>query len=95
MPRSRDIACWDILGQVAELPVCALLGGRWGEDFVLYRAISQEEPEAMASRVAGYRNEGYRRFQLKVGGDPDVDMERIRAAAARLEPGDKLGWLAA
>jgi L-alanine-DL-glutamate epimerase-like enolase superfamily enzyme len=94
-----DIACWDILGQVAGLPVCALLGGRWGEDFVLYRAISQEEPEAMASRVVGYRNEGYRRFQLKVGGDPDVDMERIRAAAARLEPGDKLvadantGWL--
>ena len=29
-------------------PVCVLLGGRYGEDFVLYRAISQESPEAMA-----------------------------------------------
>src|SRR5262249_11474608 len=37
-----DIACWDILGQVSGLPVCALLGGRYGDDFVLYRAISQE-----------------------------------------------------
>ena len=26
----------------------------------------------MARKVAGYRAEGYRRFQLKVGGDPDV-----------------------
>ena len=94
-----DIAAWDILGQAAGMPVCELLGGRYGDDFVLYRAISQDTPEAMAASVAGYREEGYRRFQLKVGGDPDVDIERIRAAAAMLEGGDKLiadantGWL--
>jgi cis-L-3-hydroxyproline dehydratase len=79
-----DMACWDLLGQAAGLPVCLLLGGRYGPDFGLYRAISQESPNAMADRVAGYRAEGYRRFQLKVGGDPDTDIERIRAVAARL-----------
>ena len=47
-----DMACWDILGQVSGQPVCTLLGGRYGDDFVLYRAISQEAPEAMAARVA-------------------------------------------
>ena len=94
-----DIACWDILGQVAGLPVCTLLGGRYGDDFVLYRAISQQPPEVMAENIAGYRGEGYRRFQLKVGGDPDTDIRRIHAAAEVLEPGDKLiadantGWL--
>lgn len=94
-----DIACWDLLGQAAGLPVCMLLGGRFGEDVVLYRAISQESPADMARRVGDYRREGYRRFQLKVGGDPDVDIERIRAAAAQLQPGDRLvadantGWL--
>jgi len=94
-----DIACWDILGQVAGQPVCILLGGRYGEDFGLYRAISQESPEAMAERVAEYRSEGYRRFQLKVGGNPDEDVHRIRAVAAKLEPSDRLvadantGWL--
>jgi L-alanine-DL-glutamate epimerase-like enolase superfamily enzyme len=94
-----DIACWDILGQAAGLPVCELLGGRYGEDVHLYRAISQETPDQMAARVAGYRREGYRRFQLKVGGDPDVDIERIRAVAAQLQPGDRLvadantGWV--
>jgi L-alanine-DL-glutamate epimerase-like enolase superfamily enzyme len=93
-----DMACWDILGKATGLSVSTLLGGRYGEDFVLYRAISQESPEAMAARVAGYRAEGYRRFQLKVGGDPDVDIRRIRAVAAELQPGDRLiadantGW---
>lgn len=94
-----DIACWDILGQATGLPVCELLGGRYGEDIPLYRAISQESPEQMAAKVAGYRAEGYRRFQIKVGGDPDVDIARIFAVAAKLQPGDRLvadantGWV--
>jgi L-alanine-DL-glutamate epimerase-like enolase superfamily enzyme len=94
-----DIACWDILGQATGMPVCELLGGRYGEDVHLYRAISQESPEQMAAKVAGYRAEGYRRFQLKVGGDPDVDIARIHAVAAKLQPGDRLvadantGWV--
>jgi L-alanine-DL-glutamate epimerase-like enolase superfamily enzyme len=94
-----DMACWDILGQATGQPVCHLLGGRYGEDFVLYRAISQDAPETMAENVAGYRAEGYRRFQLKVGGDPDVDIQRIRAVANVMQVGDKLiadantGWL--
>ena len=94
-----DMACWDILGQATGQPVCNLLGGRYGDDFLLYRAISQEAPKAMAGKVAGYRAEGYRKFQLKVGGDPETDIERIRAVSAELQRGDVLiadantGWL--
>jgi L-alanine-DL-glutamate epimerase-like enolase superfamily enzyme len=93
-----DMACWDILGQAAGLPVCVLLGGRFGADVGLYRAISQDTPAAMAGKIAAYRAEGYRRFQLKVGGDPDHDIARIHAAAEMLKPGDVLiadantGW---
>jgi L-alanine-DL-glutamate epimerase-like enolase superfamily enzyme len=94
-----DMACWDLLGKATGQPVCALLGGRFGEDFVLYRAISQADADSMAQSVAGYRAEGYRRFQLKVGGDPNEDVARIRAVRDVLEPTDKLiadantGWL--
>ncbi len=94
-----DIACWDILGQATGLPVCVLMGGRYGESIRLYRAISQESPDEMAAKVAGYRAQGYTRFQLKVGGDPDTDIARIHAVAAKLQPGDRLvadantGWV--
>lgn len=94
-----DIACWDILGKASGLPVCELLGGRYGDDVVLYRAISQRPAAEMAENVAGYHKEGYRRFQLKVGGDANEDIERIRAVREVLNPEDKLiadantGWL--
>ena len=93
-----DVACWDILGKAAQQPVVTLLGGAFGESFPLYRAISQEAPERMAEKVQGYRREGYTKFQLKVGGDPDTDIARIRAVRDILEPSDILvadantGW---
>jgi len=93
-----DMACWDLLGKRAGLPCADLLGGRFGPHVDLYRAISQDTPERMAARVGAYREEGYRRFQLKAGGAVAEDIERIRAARAELEPGDILvadantGW---
>ena len=93
-----DIACWDILGKASGLPVYKLLGGSGAGRIALYRAISQEAPEAMARKIAGYKAEGYTKFQLKVGGDADQDIERIRETRAVLGRGDILvadantGW---
>lgn len=93
-----DMACWDILGKACGKPVATLLGGRFGEDFPLYRAISQDAPDAMAKMVEQYRSEGYTKFQLKVGSDIHADIARIFASAERLQPGDVLvadantGW---
>ncbi|HEX4022648.1 MAG TPA: cis-3-hydroxy-L-proline dehydratase [Acidobacteriaceae bacterium] len=93
-----DIACWDILGKLTGLPIVALLGGRYGESFPLYRAISQESPEEMARKVSMYRSDGYTKFQLKVGGHPDADIARILEVSEMLEAGDVLvadantGW---
>ncbi len=93
-----DMACWDLLGKATGLPVATLMGGHVGADFVLYRAISQESPAQMAGKIRRYRRQGYRRFQLKVGGDPDTDIARIKAAAAVLTRGEVLiadantGW---
>ncbi len=94
-----DMACWDILGRATGLPVCTLLGGRFGDSVRLYRAISQQSPDEMAANVRLYREQGYTRFQLKVGGDPDTDIERIRATREILPSSDRLvadantGWL--
>ncbi|MCA8989250.1 MAG: mandelate racemase, partial [Planctomycetaceae bacterium] len=93
-----DIACWDLLGKATKLPVCVLMGGRFGDSIRLYRAISQRPILEMAENVEEYRQQGYTRFQLKVGGDPDTDIERIRATRAVLKSTDRLvadantGW---
>jgi len=93
-----DIACWDLLGKTAGLPVHALLGGAVQEDVALYRAISQDTPEGMAARIEAYRAEGYTKFQLKVGGEANEDIARIETARAVLDPSDILvadantGW---
>lgn len=94
-----DMACWDLLGKSAGRPVCDLLGGRQGASVELYRAISQRPADEMAENVRRYRDEGYRKFQLKVGGDPADDIARIRAVAGVLTSGEVLvadantGWL--
>jgi len=93
-----DIACWDILGKACGQPIVTLLGGRFGDDFALYRAISQDTPERMAAMIGKYRKEGYSKFQLKSGSDVATDIARIHAAAAELQSGDVLvadancGW---
>ncbi len=94
-----DMAFWDILGKVAGLPVSTLLGGRRQDNVTLYRAIPQRPAEQMASLVTKYKNEGYNRFQLKLGNDATEDIRRIKACRNVLEPSDVLvgdantGWL--
>lgn len=93
-----DVACWDILGKAAGQSVATLLGGAFGEQFPLYRAISQDTPEGMAASVVRYQSEGYTKFQLKVGSDVETDIARIRAVGAKMQSGHVLiadantGW---
>lgn len=83
-----DVACHDILGKAAGLPVHALLGGRQNESMPMYRSIAQGAPETMAETADRYRAHGYRQFQLKVGGYPDDDIDRIRAVVESKRPGE-------
>ena len=93
-----DMACWDLLGKACEKSVCDLFGGKFGESVALYRAISQRPADEMAENVAAHRADGYTKFQLKVGGRPADDIERIHAAADVLTDGEILvadantGW---
>lgn len=93
-----DIACYDILGKATGQPICDLLGGRLQDEVRLFKVISRAEPDAMAEKLDSYQEQGFSQFQMKVGADPDVDIERIRKVTARLRPGNKLaadancGW---
>ena len=79
-----DMACWDILGKASGLPVYTLLGGLIHERVKLFKVISVDSPQAMAARLAEYRAMGYDQFQMKVGGEPALDIRRIKAVCADL-----------
>src|ERR687896_1344606 len=74
-----DVACWDILGKAADLPAATLLGGRLSERFPLYVAVPVGADDDF---IPAARAQGVRRFQVKVGGDPHADAERVRRAVA-------------
>lgn len=74
-----DVACWDLLGLQAGLPISTLLGGVLQKDFPLYEAVPLGTVESMVDFVIERSEAGIRRFQVKVGNDPRDDARRIRA----------------
>ncbi|MCE8508898.1 mandelate racemase [Ruegeria pomeroyi] len=84
-----DIALWDITGQVAGLPLHALLGGQRAADMPLYHSITCIAPDEMA-RIAGEAQaQGITQFQVKLGasGDWQTDVERLTKVRAAVGPG--------
>jgi muconate cycloisomerase len=73
-----DIALHDLMGQIAGVPIHALLGGRQRDLVELTFALSIATPEEMAANAAAFR--ACRCFKVKIAGD-EQDLERIRAVA--------------
>ena len=84
-----DAACWDLLGQACEQPVWMLLGGKLTDGAPMYRVAPQKATDETLAEMKRYRAQGYRQFQIKVGGDWAADIERIHAGVAMLEHGEK------
>ena len=96
-----DLACWDILGKVAGLPVCTLAGRPATATTSSCIAPSRRNrPRPWRRRWPATARRATGAFQLKVGADPQQDIERIQPGGrALLAPSDKLiadantGWL--
>jgi len=93
-----DMACHDVLGKCTGAPLHILLGGAFTYDVPLYYSVAQADPERMAAAAKRARAAGFRHIQIKVGGDPEADIERIRAVAANASADELLlcdanrGW---
>jgi L-alanine-DL-glutamate epimerase-like enolase superfamily enzyme len=73
-----DMALYDILAKVANLPLYRLLGGQERELFTDY-TIGLETPEEMAEKAEWAVSEGFSIIKIKLGTNIDVDMQRIRS----------------
>ena len=71
-----DIACWDILGKVAGLPLWRVLGG-YGKPITCYASSGyyrRDQPlDAFAAVVARARDQGFRGFKMKIGNIAQVN----------------------
>ncbi|WP_170562442.1 mandelate racemase/muconate lactonizing enzyme family protein [Ruegeria atlantica] len=84
-----DAACWDILGKACDQPVWMLLGGKLTDGAPMYRVAPQKSVNETVTEMDRYRAQGYRQFQVKVGGDWTTDIDRIRTTVPLLNPGEK------
>lgn len=84
-----DIALWDITGQVAGLPLHALLGGQQAADMPLYHSITCIAPDEMARIARDAQAQGITQFQVKLGasGDWQTDVERLANVREAVGPG--------
>ncbi|GAA6162863.1 mandelate racemase/muconate lactonizing enzyme family protein [Pelagimonas sp. KU-00592-HH] len=88
-----DVACWDVFGKAAGMPVCDLLGGRIPGKVAMISSIGSDTPEAMRANVARHREMGFMGHSVKIGaeeaeGGPMIDAERIQACLADRRPGE-------
>ncbi len=84
-----DAACWDILGQETDQPVWMLLGGKLTDGAPLYRVAPQKDLEATQAELHAHRDAGYRQFQIKVGADWRIDIDRITMTVPLLNPEER------
>lgn len=75
---AADMALWDLYAQLYRLPVYKLLGGA-RKEIVTDITISVNEPEEMARNAANAVERGYDCLKVKVGANPELDVERLRA----------------
>jgi cis-L-3-hydroxyproline dehydratase len=81
-----NAAC-DLAARRAGLPLCDWLGGRDGDTVDLYRSLVREGPREMTERAVQLIGRGYRRLQVKVGGDPLADAAALAAVRDAVGPG--------
>ena len=81
-----DLALHDLMGKALNVPVYRLLGGAFRKEVPIIRMVGIKEPAAQARNAADLVDEGYRYLKLKIGLDPEKDVQRV--AAVRKAVGD-------
>jgi L-alanine-DL-glutamate epimerase-like enolase superfamily enzyme len=80
-----DIAVYDLAAQVASLPLCRYLGGTRDRMVTDMTIGIMPTPDAVQHAVRWTR-EGFRALKVKVGRDPQLDLERVAAIRSAVGP---------
>ena len=81
-----DMACYDLLGKAAGMPVHRLLGGALYDSLPIMGASGGESCEEAAAAALEVKATGYHSLMVKVGRDPVHDAERVLAVRDAVGP---------
>lgn len=85
-----DLALWDTMGKILDLPVYKLLGGKYEREIPVTYTLSMDTPEKMAEQASLRKSEGYSTVVIKIGHDPETDLERLRLVREAVGPAVKI-----
>lgn len=83
-----DCALWDIIGKAAGLPLYKLWGGKVNAPIYVRYWLDCGSPEEQVVEAKKAVARGWKAFKVKMGTDPDTDVERVKALRKAL--GDKI-----
>ncbi len=81
-----DMACWDIAGQAADLPIADLMGGGSRTPRPIASSVGAKTVEETRAVIDRYRQRGYIAHSVKIGGDVTRDIARIRDVESLRNP---------
>jgi L-alanine-DL-glutamate epimerase-like enolase superfamily enzyme len=85
-----DMALWDLLGKLYDVPVVDLWGGACRADMALYASGGWASAAGIGAELNGYVERGFSAVKMRVGvmdGTVDTSIDRVRAARSALGPG--------
>jgi L-alanine-DL-glutamate epimerase-like enolase superfamily enzyme len=85
-----DMACWDILGKHAGLPLYELLGGKLSPAPEVQAFIPRTPGDSLHEAIARHRQNGVHHFTSKASGDPATDIAYLHYVGERLHNGESL-----
>ena len=73
-----DLALWDLMGKALDMPACKLLGGVYDPKILCTYTLSIDTPDKMAEQALARKRQGYKTLVVKIGREPQGDIERLR-----------------
>lgn len=74
-----DLGLHDLVGKALGQPVYNLLGGLVRTEIPVNRIVALKTPQEMAGNALKLVEQGYRYLKIKIGADPQIDVQRLKA----------------